>query len=94
MPKKRVVLEFKVQMVYEVEADRTIEDVDAFFNEGSFCLTNLLHDLNDDEIRHGSNGCFLCHRAEVSCLREATPEDVRTMTERLTPHPLPIPHAQ
>lgn len=67
-PQRTVVLEAKIQMVVEVPIFWSEEDILFHRNEGSWCATNLV-----DELQRGPD--CLCDHAEFSFVREANETD-------------------
>lgn len=74
-PKRKVVIELKVTMI--IEAYGNDEAVEFWLTE-SHCLGNEVMQLAEEhEAVKGT--CFICHRAEVKYIREATEEDIKRL---------------
>lgn len=69
--RKTVVVEMKVQLVVEVPEDYDKDAIHFRYNEGTYCMSNMIEELQriDREV-----GC-LCQPSEIKYIREATKED-------------------
>jgi hypothetical protein len=75
--RKTVVVEMKVEMVIEVQADDTHDDIEFLLNESSHCANNeiekLYREVTEQQGEY-TRPCG-CARTEFSYLREATEQD-------------------
>ena len=72
MRTRAVVVEMTVALIREVPVSWTAEDIEGSLNHSSWCASNVLDDI------HEQDGC-LCHRAVFNYHSEATPEDMERL---------------
>lgn len=72
MVKRTITIELAVTMTREVPRSWSADEIDFHFNQGSYCLANLISDLHKESEAAGEI-CVLCGRSRVTLLtREGT----------------------
>lgn len=80
MSTRKVVLELKVQFLWDMGCEMPDDELVQFQTEENTCVHNYLYQLFE-EVKRGDNEsvCNVCWRASTKLLRDATPEDIEKM---------------
>ncbi len=78
VPRRTVVVEFKTQMVITMPAVWDTEMINFSMNGSSACMSRYVDQLYE-ETNQEENICHICHRSEMSFIREATEQDHETL---------------
>jgi hypothetical protein len=71
---KLVVVRVSWNIIVEVEADSTKQDVEFEMNESSQCSSRYINQLSDEEDRAEDGCCMSCGRFKAEVLRESLTE--------------------
>ena len=69
---KKVLVEFKLNLLWPVDDAMNEDDVNFYFNESSWCCSNLIMALESYQYTHGC----ICDICEGKYIREATQQDI------------------
>lgn len=79
MRQRTVVVRMTVEYVVEVPENLPPDMIEFMRNEGSWCATNALDELQPNEEEDPEGNCCLCHTTAFEYVREATPEDEKSI---------------